>query len=126
MNYMIVDDDEYTRDAIHEIIAEIDPNSSIKAFESICDAHFSGKPVDVLIIDVSSVVPIALAHTAWSAICQFLLDRPGVTVIINSNCSRGLLEDVREDILRRNQDAHVLIAGFPFHQTLPAAIRTLQ
>lgn len=124
MRFVVVDDEEYNREEIPKIIAETFPDALVRTFEELYDANSTA--FDVLVIDISSICPVMLSHSAYSPICMVLDSHPGCTVIINSCVARETMEMVREDILERKPDASVLLAGFPFSTTLPKALESLK
>lgn len=113
----IISDDHYDAEAIKEIVFEQCPDAVIRIFQSIFDTGRAGS-VDLVIIDISSVCPITLLHTAYSPICTLLDLHPGVSVIIASAISKNAAEDVRTDILEHIPDANIRIAGFPMFETI--------
>lgn len=123
MRFLVIDDNDYMREAVPAIIAEHFPDAKIIVYEDLFIAKDCS--VDVLVIDISSICPVIMAHAAYAPICRYLDDHPGTRVIINSAVGIECAKDVRDDILRMIPTAEVSLAGYPFHETIPIALKAL-
>jgi len=103
--FMILDDDSDSVRQIKRVVLERIPNARIVCCDNLLDAVNHPSKVDVLIVDVSSLVPVMLWHAAWSPICSWIERHPGADIIINSACSG--LDAIVEDVKERSLDARV-------------------
>ena len=125
MNFWIIDDNESAQDALREVIEDFFPDARVECFE-YPHATIHSPSVDVILIDISAVVPIMMSHTAYSAICTLLAKHPGATVVICSAVSFNASQDVRDDVLEQMPEADVRIAAFPQRETLPEILEQIK
>ena len=108
---LILDDDEASTECLEIVVRDLVPNAQITSYEYMVDAIEHPGTVDIIIIDISSLGDIRMAHAAYAPICSFVDRHPGATVVINSAVSLNTMLDVRDDVLEHCPDALVRVAS---------------
>jgi len=108
MRIAIIDDNMDYVDSFREVIDDAVPDSVVRVFECPFDAK--DWSADLAIVDVSSVVPISMWHTAASSLASYCSRHPGTQIIIMSGLPTSFLLEIADELREMCPESRITVA----------------